>query len=441
MRRVNQRRRDRGAVALIVTVLFAGGVLMGCAALTVDVGQLYSERRQLQNGADAAALSLAKICATGGTCSYTGANVGTLGANRISNLNNVNAKDDYAGFNATFNGSYDNGLCGRATALPECVAPNGSLLDCPTRPSWLMANTAIPYVEVHNLTQTTSGGSILPSTFGRAVTGFSGAAVSSCARVAWGTPGGGGGNIPITVSGCDWQRATGGTTGGGGGAYYPPPVYNGTTSPDYGYGPGHPSPFPTPAASPPAMNQGQEVILMLQNPTSNGSHTTPSACPNWQGHALPGGFSVLETTSDPCVTREYPHQWMHTSTGNNTTCNLDNLVGKVIYIPVFDCTFNSLPATDYPADLSQCSTGNGNNAYYHRAGYAAFYLSGYAVNVTGSVVNKRKSVVSDAFPCNGSDRCISGWFLGDRLQASYIQAPAPSSGSGYFGAFVILPAG
>ena len=82
MRWMTATRRDRGAAALIVTILFSSGVLIGCAALTVDVGQLYSERRQLQNGADAAALSLAKVCATGGTCSYAGANAVALGANR-----------------------------------------------------------------------------------------------------------------------------------------------------------------------------------------------------------------------------------------------------------------------------------------------------------------------------------------------------------------------
>ncbi len=123
MRGLDRRRRDRGAVALIVTVLFAGGVLMGVAALTVDVGQLYSERRQLQNGADAAALSLAKVCATGGTCSYAGANALALGANRISNLNNVNARDDYAGFNAAFNGTYDNGLVRSGDGTTQLCGP------------------------------------------------------------------------------------------------------------------------------------------------------------------------------------------------------------------------------------------------------------------------------------------------------------------------------
>ena len=52
-------RRDRGAAAVLVTVLLAGGVIMGMLALSVDVGTLMLERRQLQNGADATSLALA----------------------------------------------------------------------------------------------------------------------------------------------------------------------------------------------------------------------------------------------------------------------------------------------------------------------------------------------------------------------------------------------
>ena len=55
-------RSERGAIATIVVVLFAGGVLLGCAALTVDLGRMKSERQQLQNGADAVALSVAPDC-------------------------------------------------------------------------------------------------------------------------------------------------------------------------------------------------------------------------------------------------------------------------------------------------------------------------------------------------------------------------------------------
>ena len=42
-------------------------VLLGMGALVIDVGQLYAERRELQNGADAAALAVAQDCA-GGDC-------------------------------------------------------------------------------------------------------------------------------------------------------------------------------------------------------------------------------------------------------------------------------------------------------------------------------------------------------------------------------------
>ena len=38
-------------------------VLVGMAALVVDVGAVVEEKRQLQNGADAAALAVAQSCA------------------------------------------------------------------------------------------------------------------------------------------------------------------------------------------------------------------------------------------------------------------------------------------------------------------------------------------------------------------------------------------
>ena len=48
----------------MVAILLAGGVLLGFLALVVDVGQLYVEREELQTGADAAVLAVAKACAT-----------------------------------------------------------------------------------------------------------------------------------------------------------------------------------------------------------------------------------------------------------------------------------------------------------------------------------------------------------------------------------------
>lgn len=51
---------DSGAVAVMVAILSI--VLFGMAALVIDVGRIYEERRELQNGADAAALAIAWEC-------------------------------------------------------------------------------------------------------------------------------------------------------------------------------------------------------------------------------------------------------------------------------------------------------------------------------------------------------------------------------------------
>lgn len=53
--------RERGGMSVIVALLMV--VLLGFTALAVDVGKLYSEKAQLQNSADAAALMVAQRCA------------------------------------------------------------------------------------------------------------------------------------------------------------------------------------------------------------------------------------------------------------------------------------------------------------------------------------------------------------------------------------------
>ncbi len=68
------RRDDAGAVIVWVALMMV--VLLGMGALVIDVGQLYAERRELQNGADAAALAVAQDCA-GGDCLDETATAGT----------------------------------------------------------------------------------------------------------------------------------------------------------------------------------------------------------------------------------------------------------------------------------------------------------------------------------------------------------------------------
>lgn len=56
---------EDGAVAILIALLLV--VLVGMAAMAIDVGAMHAERRELQNGADAAALAVAQSCA-GGDC-------------------------------------------------------------------------------------------------------------------------------------------------------------------------------------------------------------------------------------------------------------------------------------------------------------------------------------------------------------------------------------
>ncbi|MHA6694892.1 pilus assembly protein TadG-related protein [Homoserinimonas sp. A520] len=66
MRWINSRLRDeRGASAVMMAILIIP--LIGFLAIALDVGALYAERAQLQNGADAAALAIAQDCSDG-TC-------------------------------------------------------------------------------------------------------------------------------------------------------------------------------------------------------------------------------------------------------------------------------------------------------------------------------------------------------------------------------------
>lgn len=57
---VDGKENERGVIAPIAAILMVA--LLGFGALAVDVGAMYSEKAQLQNGADSAALAIAQAC-------------------------------------------------------------------------------------------------------------------------------------------------------------------------------------------------------------------------------------------------------------------------------------------------------------------------------------------------------------------------------------------
>jgi hypothetical protein len=189
---------DRGAVAALVSLLLASGVLLGMGAIVVDLGQLYAERQELQSGADASALSLAATCAQG-SCDHSSA----------SGFANSNASDGKT--------RVDN-VCGNGPGLSDCIDPVGNLSDCRgARPA------TGKYVEVHAITLTAADKTLFPPTFAGALmgSGYKGETVTSCARARWGSPKFVLRALGLAISECALSQALGDPP-----AYSHPPPYS-----------------------------------------------------------------------------------------------------------------------------------------------------------------------------------------------------------------------
>jgi Flp pilus assembly protein TadG len=94
---------DRGMVLVWAAVSLV--MLLGMGALVIDVGALYQEQREVQNGADAAALAVAKDCALD-DC-----------------LDEYGTADHYADENAKDDASNVPLVCGESPGLAACSDP------------------------------------------------------------------------------------------------------------------------------------------------------------------------------------------------------------------------------------------------------------------------------------------------------------------------------
>ncbi|RKN46235.1 hypothetical protein D7223_15015 [Micromonospora endolithica] len=179
---------DRGGVAVTVGLLIGSGVLLGMMALVVDVGLLYVERGQLQNGADAAAVAAARACALD-PAECTGPDGETVDA----------LAGRYADGNAN-DGQATAEVCGRGGGLATC---GDTPVDC-----LRAAPAAGPYVEVRTGTRRDGDETLLPPVFAQAVLGgYRGAEVRACARATWGGPVRAD-TLALALPFCDWERLT-----------------------------------------------------------------------------------------------------------------------------------------------------------------------------------------------------------------------------------------
>lgn len=395
--------RDQGAVALIVAMLFGTFVLLGCAALTLDVGNINLDRRQLQNGADSVALAVAKDCANTGTCAPNDPTLQTVAnGNAADGATEIRRVDEQTP-----------AICGNAPGLDPCpaaAAPNsGNLQECPA--SSLPASTK--YVRVYTETKNAAGRHLLPYSFGAAITGAgSGANQQACASVAWGPAGSVPSAFPVTFSYCDWQAATGANplaTPPVLGTYVAPPAAG--QKPGYGAAPN----TPWPAAA-------SEVTLYTAK--------KPGSCPSWNGHNAPGSFGTLDNIS---CNSTIVNGWVQGVPGNSDPCGsgvLSGQRGTIVYVPIFDCF------TGTKGSFANCTDGK-NHDWFHISGYAPFYLTGFYFSSTkaedgGSIFPPD----GNSLPCSNGARCVSGWFTTSTLQTTIDTSGAPG-----FGTSVIQVAG
>jgi Flp pilus assembly protein TadG len=311
-------RSDRGGVTLIITIVVGCGVMMGMGALVVDVGQIYVEREDLQSGADAAAIAVAKVCVSDSThCAGQSANA-TQYANR-------NAKDNVSSVTL---------ICGTAPGMSACPAPAAGLTPCVGS-----APAGMTYVEVHTATMQADGSTLLPPTFGRLLVGnssYNGRQYNGCARAAYGTPTGATAEA-VAVSLCDWNAMTS----------------NGTVFPA----------APTATYTPPA---SAETAIYLHDPHGN----SPTGCPkDPSGKTAPGGFGWLDDETGSCGVVTAVGDDAGGDPGNNVSnaCQTDLQTKRnnhaTILLPVYDTV-----------------SGNGAHTTYHVVGFAAWVLTGYRLS-------------------------------------------------------------
>jgi hypothetical protein len=409
----NGRDSETGAVAALVAIFFGFGVLLGLGALVLDTGSLLFERRQLQSGADAAALSIATTCLDADKVN------GLCPAPDITPSSAVSpgsALTVLAGANATDKKSDITSVC--ASAALHLANPTAFPTVCPILPSPGLVQctgttSTAKYVEVRTSTRSGNGTStILPSILGQALAGgtYVGETVKACARVAWGAAGSGPVAFPVTFSYCDWKAQTGADP-----LAIPPKLGTYQLPPAEGLNPGY-------GAAPNTRwpDAGSEVTLYTQG-------HSPASCPTWNGHVAPGNFGTLDNISCKATVVD---GWVQGDTGNSVPCSksvLASLIGQVIYVPIFDCD-----TTTY-GSFANCTSAHGSQDWYHISGYAAFYLTGYYFSGTG---NDGQSIFSGAKPCGGGDRCVSGWFTQGSLQTTIDDTGAPP-----FGSYVIQLAG
>lgn len=340
-------RGERGAIGVLVAVLIAAGVLFGMGALVIDVGQLYQNRAELQNGADAGALAVAKSCIQG-TCAPST-------ATQYADVNASKLTGGTAGVNL---------VCGSGS-LGACPASTGLITDCPPAPL-----SGTNYVDVHTSTELPGGSHLLPPVFAKTLAGngnYQGSTVYACAQAEWGAPSTAT-TVAYTISACTWDVYT-----SQGQSLAPPPPY-----------------------SPPYSSLSSVDTVVYEHGNTNNT-ICPAQYQEPSGSDGPGNFGWTSDSGNCSVTINNNTYQGSTGTSASSDC-LTALYNawstqSVVYLPVYTTT-----------------SGTGAGLTYTLKGFAAFVLTGYYFPGSVGQQAKEKDWVTGKYPCSGSNFCLSGFF-------------------------------
>jgi Flp pilus assembly protein TadG len=344
-------RDDRGAIGALVVVLIGSGVLLGMGAIVIDLGRLYQNRAELQNGADAAAVGVAKNCALSiSTCTLSNA---TSTAVSYADLN----ASQLTGHSAGVYGICVSVVGSSGFTVGACPSPPGTttMTDCPSNPA------GTNYVDVKTYTQVGSS-HVLPPALAQ-----NGSTVYACAQAEWGQALQSN-SLALTLSTCAWQALTGGG-----------------------------SPFGT--LIPVYLKGKLKTTCLSSNPSA--------------GSDMPGGFDWLQPTS-PGTCTTYIDLTTDT-TFNNTGANVtepckqalytDIQSSATVFLPIFDCDSTVVGCPGYKT--------TGANAIYHISGLAGFVPTGYS-DLSGppGQDNLPKAYGNNSLcnPPGTNDPCIEGYF-------------------------------
>jgi hypothetical protein len=167
---------QRGAVIVLVAILFGSGVLMGMVSLVVDSGQLLLEKTITQVSADNVAAALAHACSVNSAeCTSTiASNSSLVTIARSSFAKHPSAILSVCGSAAAVTMRPNLSSCGSFSGIPrDCVAPSS---DYPV------------YVRVYTGYTASTGGTPLFPLLNNLIHGTtSNPSIESCAQSAWGT--------------------------------------------------------------------------------------------------------------------------------------------------------------------------------------------------------------------------------------------------------------